>query len=69
MLSHQYALKEVLPVSVADEPYLLTISFLTSGVNAICIAPSVCHEGLGVIHEGALSRFSKDKITSAVVDT
>jgi hypothetical protein len=56
-------------VSVADEPYLLTISFLTSGVNAICIAPSVCHEGLGVIHEGALSRFSKGKITSAVVDT
>jgi hypothetical protein len=37
---------------------LLIISFLTSGVNAMCIAPSVCHEGLGVVHEGALSRFS-----------
>jgi len=45
-------------VSVADEPYLVMISFLTSGVNAMCIAPSVCHEGLGVIHEGAPSRFS-----------
>jgi hypothetical protein len=59
VLSHQYVLKEVLPVP----------SFFTSGVNAICIAPSVYHEGLGVIHEGALSRFSKAKITSAIADT
>ncbi|MFY8212631.1 MAG: hypothetical protein ACOVLB_08210, partial [Candidatus Nanopelagicus sp.] len=45
-----------------DEPYLLIISFLACGVNAIGIAPSVCHEGLGVTHEGALSRFSRQRL-------
>jgi hypothetical protein len=52
---------------VADEPYLLIISFLTSGVNAMCIAPSACHEGLGVIHEGALSRFSSARLPAQAV--
>ncbi|MEY3935728.1 MAG: hypothetical protein RI901_1158, partial [Actinomycetota bacterium] len=37
-------------------------SFLACGVNAIGIAPSVCHEGLGVTHEGALSRFSSARL-------
>jgi hypothetical protein len=33
----------------------------------MCIAPSACHEGLGVIHEGALSRFSSARLPAQAV--